>query len=58
MLTDGDVANPDDPVGRHGDVIWALDTKMNREADQEDEEPLMDLTRLCTPTTPSDGFCD
>ena len=55
MLTNGDMANPEDPVGMQGDTIWVHDTNIYREMNQEDVGPTMDLTAVQTPTTPSDG---
>ena len=41
-----------------GDTVWVVDTKPSNEEYYGDETPLIDLTELRTPTTPSDGFGD
>ena len=61
VFINGNVAFPEDPVGMCGDTVWIVDTKPSNESSQEyfeDETPLIDLTELRTPTTPSDGFQD
>ena len=58
VFINGNVAFPEDPVGMCGDTVWVVDTKPSNEEYYEDETPLIDLTELRTPTTPSDGFGD
>ena len=41
-----------------GGTVWVVDTKPSNEEYYENETPLIDLTELRTPTTPSDGFGD
>ena len=58
VFINGNVANPEDPVGMCGDTVWVVDTTPSDEEYYEDENPLIDLTELRTPRTPSDGFRD
>ena len=58
VFINGNAASPEDPVVMCGDTVWVLDTKPSNEEYYEDETPLIDLTELRTPTTPSDGFGD
>ena len=58
VFINGTVANPEDPVGMCGDTVWVVDTTPSYEEYYEDEKPLIDLTELRTPRTPSDGFGD
>ena len=56
VLTNGRLANPDDPVGVHGDTITIIDTKISRGESQEAERA--DLAGVKTPTTPSEDDSD
>ena len=55
MFINGKVASPEDPVGMFGDTAWIVKTKPSNEEYYKDETPLIDLTELRAPTTPSDG---
>ena len=55
-MTNGRLANPDDPVGVHGDNSTIIDTKIRRGENQEAERA--DLAGVKTPTTPSEADSD
>ena len=56
VLTNGRLANPDDPVGVHGDTITIIEAKISRGESQEAERA--DFAGVKTPTTPSEEDSD